>query len=160
MLARDVLRDARSLLDWQGAALDLGAALEEAYTTFGDWQTEGYTEIGGICVSVDWQNESIMIASLFLSTVFSLTPSGKHYTPWANGNVDLCPRCKGTGKTANGKECAWCQGMGSREAYLDEIWQEEVDRIASRFGLFVCSGEGDPCDCFVGMSKDVPEIAE
>ena len=157
MLARDVLRGARSLLDWQGAALGLGAALEEAYTTFGDWQTEGYTEIGGICVSVDWQNESIMIASLFLGTVFSLSPSGKYYLPFACSNVDLCPRCHGTGHTTNGKECTWCCGLGSREAWLDQLWQEEIDRIAGRFGLFVFSGEGDPCDLFVGMSQDVPE---
>ena len=154
MLARDVLRDARSLLDWQGAAL------EEAYTTFGDWQTEGYTEIGDICVSVDWQNESIMIASLFLGTVFSLTPSGKFYTPWANGNVEDCPRCHGSGHTANGKDCTWCSGLGSREAYLDDLWTQEVDRVSYRFGVFVFSGEGDPCDLFIGMVRDVPEIAE
>ena len=158
MLARDVLRDARSLLDWQGAALDLGAALEEAYTTFGDWKD--YTEIGDIVVSVDWQDSTQMIASLFLGAVFGLTPSGKFYTPWANGNVEDCPRCHGSGHTANGKDCTWCSGLGSREAYLDDLWTQEVDRVSYRFGVFVFSGEGDPCDLFIGMVRDVPEIAE
>ena len=31
----------------------------------------------------------------FIGTVFGLYPSGKYYTPYANSNVDDCPRCKG-----------------------------------------------------------------
>ena len=34
----------------------------------------------------------------FLGTCFGLTPSGKYYTPWANGNVDPCPACGGSGQ--------------------------------------------------------------
>jgi len=152
MLARDVRRNARGLLDWQKAAIDLQDALDQASMTFDAWMDEGYTEIGDICVS--WQDDA-MIASLYLGTVFALTPSGKYYTPYANSNVEDCPRCHGTGQTASGKECTWCCGLGSREAWLDQLWQEEIDRIADRFGLFVFGGEGDPCDIFIGMSADV-----
>lgn len=158
MLARDVLRDARGLLDWKQAAIDLEGALDQASTTFGDW--EDYTEIGDIVVSVDWQDSTQMIASCFIGTVFSLTPSGKYYLPFACSNVEDCSRCHGTGKTTNGEDCTWCCGLGSREAYLDELWQEELDRQCDRVGLFSFSGDGDPCDLFVGMVRDVPEREE
>lgn len=158
MLARDVLRDARGLLDWKQAAIDLEDALDQACTTFGDW--EDYTEIGDIVVSVDWQDSTQMIASCFIGTVFSLTPSGKYYLPFACSNVEDCSRCHGTGKTANGKDCTWCCGLGSREAYLDELWQEELDRQCDKVGIFSFSGDGDPCDLFVGMCASVPEREE
>lgn len=38
------------------------------------------------------------IVRVFLGTVFNLYPSGKYYTPYANGNVTLCPACNGSGK--------------------------------------------------------------
>lgn len=34
---------------------------------------------------------------VFVGTVFSLTPSGKFYMPWASSNVAGCPGCHGTG---------------------------------------------------------------
>ena len=36
-------------------------------------------------------------ASVFVGTVFSLTPSGKYYMPWASSNVQGCDGCNGTG---------------------------------------------------------------
>ena len=38
------------------------------------------------------------VVRVFLGTVFSLYPSGKYYTPFANGNVAACPCCHGSGK--------------------------------------------------------------
>ena len=70
---------------------------------------------------------------LFLGTVFSLYPSGKYYTAWANSNVSPCPKCKGRG-TFRSKECKHCGGMGSREAFLDaeygEAWNRRLPRTA------------------------------
>lgn len=40
---------------------------------------------------------------VWLGSVFSLTPSGKVYAPFACGNLDRCRRCKGTGKVFNRK---------------------------------------------------------
>jgi hypothetical protein len=33
----------------------------------------------------------------YLGSIFSITPSCKMYTPWANSNVERCPSCNGTG---------------------------------------------------------------
>jgi len=38
---------------------------------------------------------------VFLGTVFSLTPSGKYYMPWACSNVEPCTVCKGAGQIDN-----------------------------------------------------------
>ena len=90
---------------------------------------------------------------IFLGTVFALCPSGKYYTPWANSNVEDCPRCKGKG-TTKGNVCTWCQGMGSREAYLDDMWYEKAQRALDRVGLILENGEGDPCDLFAVEYRD------
>lgn len=52
--------------------------------------------------SQEWADQSDYGAegqqrSVFLGTVFSLYPSGKFYTPWANSNLDLCEKCLGAG---------------------------------------------------------------
>ena len=80
---------------------------------------------------------------VFAGTVFGLTPSGKYYLPWASSNVESCPRCKGQG-------CDFCGQLGSREAYEDEVWDEAFNAELEKYGYFAESGEGDPCDIFVG----------
>jgi len=88
--------------------------------------------------------EGDKIMSLYLGTVFNLFPSGKYYTPWACSNVELCPRCKGEG-------CNFCGNLGSREAFEDEIFREELEKQAEKYGGWITSGEGDPCDIFFEM---------
>ena len=80
---------------------------------------------------------------VFVGTVFGLTPSGKYYTPWANSNVEPCPRCKGEG-------CDFCGQLGSREAYEDEVWDEAFRAELEKYGYFAESGEVCPTDIFVG----------
>jgi hypothetical protein len=92
--------------------------------------------------------EGNKVESIFLGTVFALTPSGKYYTPWANGNVDACPRCKGEG-IYKGDYCHHCNGMGSREAYEDELFQDALERAANKHDAWIESGEGAPCDLFI-----------
>lgn len=41
------------------------------------------------------------IQTIYLGSVLQLTPSGKIYTTYANSNVNLCNRCKGTGEIKN-----------------------------------------------------------
>ena len=74
MTRRDVIRDARALI--RGSVGD-----------FGDAET--------------YEKDGELFRSIYLGTVMSLTPSGKFYTPYANSNVDSCPRCKGKGTVAN-----------------------------------------------------------
>ena len=65
------------------------------------------------------------ICSIFLGTVFALTPSGKYYMPWA------------------------CSNVTEEEANKDEAWFEALEAVASEYDGWVESGEGDPCDIFV-----------
>ena len=51
--------------------------------------------------------------SLFLGTVFGITPSGKIYMPWANSNVV------------------------EEEAIADEEWREELEKSLDSVGLFL-----------------------
>jgi hypothetical protein len=117
----------------------------------------------------DTDMEGNTVERVFLGTVFSLTPSGKYYTPFASGNVDTCKRCKGTGyiqHTSNNttghptfltESCSFCGGLGSREAYEDSVFNEELESAAGRAGWFIESGEGDPCDIFMVRVIDTPD---
>ena len=57
-----------------------------------------------------------------------------------------CSSCDGAGYIYS--DCRLCGGIGSREAYLDEVFFEELDAAASNAGGWIESGEGDPCDTF------------
>lgn len=84
--------------------------------------------------------EGNIVESVFLGSVFSIYPSGKYYTPWANSNVEVCNRCKGKG-------CDFCGYLGSREAFEDELFTEFLEEYADN--CWIESGEGDPCDIFL-----------
>jgi len=78
----------------------------------------------------------------------SFFPSGKFYTPWANSNVERCPKCKGSG-------CWNCVNVGSVEAAEDEIFREELESALEELGLFHHS---DGTDHFAGWSTDIDEF--
>lgn len=63
--------------------------------------------------------------SVYIGTVFSLLPSGKYYTCFANSNVS------------------------EEDAQRDEKWYELVDLKLSEFDAYIQHGDGDPCDLFV-----------
>lgn len=139
----------------------------------------------------DGADDDTAYEAVHIGTVFSITPSGKVYTPFANSNVVRCPRCHGSGtikpKTANpdrfaeleaqvfaeskklvdeygawcegrwpkGREaeldrlrklkdrvattstCPLCNGIGSREAYEDEVFNETLEGAASDAGCWI-----------------------
>lgn len=65
-----------------------------------------------------------------LGSVFSLTPSGKFYAPFACSNVMGCKRCKGTGSVRNRK--------GNAEAH-DALRKEEWNlrqQMVSTYGMW------------------------
>jgi hypothetical protein len=97
---------------------------------------------------VDEDDFEGVVERLYLGTVFTLTPSGKYYMPWASGNVAPCPRCKGTGDRGE-LSCRHCGGLGSREAHEDEVFNEAMESMANDHACWIESGEGDPCDLFI-----------
>jgi hypothetical protein len=69
---------------------------------------------------------------IFLGTVFSLMPSGKYATSFANSN------------------------MSEEEMELDSEFYQALEEEAGEHGLFITSGE-DPCDIIVGeWTEDRP----
>ncbi len=64
----------------------------------------------------------------YLGSVLSLTPSGKFYMPWA------------------------CSNVTEAEVLLDEEWWEDLEEVAAEYGMYIFSGEGDPCDIFAGCA--------
>ena len=57
-------------------------------------------------------------------------------------------------------ECPVCHGVGSEEAYKDQVMQEALEDYANKHGAHVHSGEGDPCDMFVSIVVDEEEDME
>jgi len=74
------------------------------------------------------------VICVHLGTIYQLLPSGKMYTFWACSNLEPCPRCKGEG-------CDFCGGLGSREAYEDEIFREALEYEAEKHGYAIDYGE-------------------
>ena len=65
--------------------------------------------------------------SVYLGSVLGLSPSGKYYTAFANGNVTKA------------------------EAKRDEAWYAAMDSAAEKYGGSIESGEGDPCDLYLSL---------
>lgn len=206
---REVIRDARNIIvDWAKLAADMCAALESIDSE--SIEEGDYIEEGEFTIFRDYDTDELTV-SFYLGSVLHLSPSGKYYTPWANSNVNACPRCNGSGHTSkthpchtcqgNGhrfvselaalrKEteeqtaqfldreypdcnramgmfdcltcngsgsvpntCTWCEGTGSREAYLDSLFWDTLEDTASEHGLYLFSGDGDPLDTYIGMSE-------
>ena len=183
----------------------------------------------------DPENPGSQIRRIYLGDIFSLTPSGKMYTPFACSNVDACETCRGTGHVTPrrykrrtqkkhaarharimrrfdalygnepakypdpagvsadrgmpslglqwrptnkraafayidrqpkrfrlryltiGTACTACAGCGSREAHLDELWQEAAEEgIAATpgGGVFLSWKDGE---AFAVETRDAPE---
>lgn len=71
------------------------------------------------------------VGSAYIGTVFSLTPTGKYYTPFANSNVT------------------------EAEAEKDEVWFECLEEVCDEHDVSYTSGEGNPCDLFVEKGFDI-----
>lgn len=69
------------------------------------------------------------VRQIYIGTVFSWVPSGKYYAPWSTNVTEA-------------------------EVEKDQAWFDTVTEDLAKRGLFLTSGEGDPCDLFVGESKD------
>lgn len=68
---------------------------------------------------------------------------------------EKCTSCNGTGKT--GTPCDYCGSFGSREAWLDSLMWDKFENESQDHGLFITSGEGDPCDIMAGEIREIEE---
>ena len=102
------------------------AQYDEHHDAIAAWAWDAITADVESCDEPDDEGNRLA----FLGTVFALVPSGKYYTPWANSNVT------------------------EADAANDAAWYAALDQIADEHNLFVTSGEGDPCDIFVGRGSD------
>ena len=66
------------------------------------------------------------ILSTFLGTVFAIMPSGKFYMPWTTNQT-------------------------KHDIERDGAFYDALEEIAESHNMFIFSGEGDPCDLFVGF---------
>lgn len=70
----------------------------------------------------------------------------------AIGDTFPCNVCNGLGTVP--RQCSRCGGLGSAEAYQDQIYYETLDKVAEAHGAWIGSGEGDPCDLTAGWAWD------
>ena len=70
----------------------------------------------------------------------------------------ICRFCDGLGKVQ--PQCSICQGLGSEEAYLDQLWWERAEELFDSHEFTVESGEGDPCDIFAAQYKEEDDADE
>jgi len=77
----------------------------------------------------DPDDEYQMIGRCFLGTVFAIMPSGKYYMPWTTNQTYF-------------------------DMVKDATFYEILEKVAEEHGLFIESGEGDPCDMMACMVKE------
>lgn len=98
---------------------------------------------------------------VFIGTVFGWYPSGKYYTPFAHSNVEICNACEDRMAPCTEEfPCKWNNNPekdGCCEACKDEEWRVNAEEEAEDRGLYLTSGEGDPCDLFIGEWKEEDE---
>jgi hypothetical protein len=86
---------------------------------------------------------------------------GRPYRPTnkraAFAYIDRQPRKYRMRYFTMGSTCTACGGLGSREAYLDELWREAAEAALETIGCSLTGGEGDPCDMFAAEYRDAPE---
>jgi len=105
------------------------------------------------CFDGDGQEKSV-----FLGTVFTLTPSGKFYMPWACSNVEPCPTCGGCGEVdsplAGHLPGSSLQALHHKAQEVD--WQ--IRSLAMRFYGAACEG-GWPDHVHVALRETESAVA-
>lgn len=75
-------------------------ALYKAQFDGWDFDTIMATAMDNPSEPIDPDDDSV-VGRCYIGSVMNLYPSGKYYMPWATGNLDVCPNCKGSGSVAN-----------------------------------------------------------
>ena len=78
-----------------------------------------------------------------------------HGNGWPTETIDILEKTQAFVDLYRDKIiCPQCVGLGSSEAYLDQIWWEKAEKLYDQFGYSIESGEGDPCDIFAEIYED------
>ena len=80
----------------------------------------------------DPDNPGELIGRCFLGSVLSIMPSGKYYMPW-------------------------CTNQTRSDETRDGAFQDALEAFLEDAGMWLESGEGDPCDLFACAHFDAPE---
>jgi hypothetical protein len=70
--------------------------------------------------------EGNKFGTVCIGTVFALAPSGKFYMPWTSNQTN-------------------------EDIEEDSKFYEALDKVAEENGMYIESGEGDPCDLFASI---------
>lgn len=73
-----------------------------------------------------------MIGQCYLGTVMGLLPSGKYCMPW-------------------------CSNQTSHDEQRDSAYFEALEEVADENGMWIESGEGDPCDLYACVAVETIE---
>ena len=79
--------------------------------------------------------DDTFIGRCYLGSVFSIMPSGKYYMPW-------------------------CTNQSRADETRDGAFMEALESALESAGLWLESGEGDPCDLYAYCSVDAPETTD
>lgn len=102
-------------------------------------------------------NDGNIIGYCYLGSVFSLSPSGKFYLPFACSNLESCFICGGSGLTKKLYPCEFCQGEGKRSyKSISDRTGESIESVKARlnqgdfkqldsdyFECNICRGKGE-----------------
>lgn len=98
-----------------------------------DWNWDAVKEEAENNPSESMWDKGEYFGYCYLGSVFCIMPSGKYYTPFA------------------------CSNVTEREAERDERYMEALEKVANKYGGWIESGEGDPCDLFFVCHVDKEE---
>ena len=83
----------------------------------------------------DIDGDGDLIGRCYLGTVMNIYPSGKYYMPW-------------------------CSNQTRTDETRDECYGAALEEFFDAAGMWIESGEGDPCDLFACCHVDTPETDE
>lgn len=87
--------------------------------------------------------------------------AGQNYQTASPEMRDALDRLRATlEKTQPEKTCPFCDGLGSREALLDQVWWEEAETRAEKLDATIHLGEDCPTDIYLTIWADWAEPEE
>ncbi len=118
-------------------AFDRHAILKAHYAAkiAADWRLEAIKKECDSNKEEDNDNPGEMIGRCFLGSVFAIMPSGKYYMPWTTNQTRA-------------------------DETRDGAFMEAFEEFLESGGMWLESGEGDPCDMFAACHFDAPEETE
>ena len=93
-----------------------------------DWSSMTFES--GYQDTIEEYGETTITSSHYLGWSIYINPSGKYYMPW-------------------------CSNQTEEDVEEDSKFWEALEKVASKYGGYIQSGEGDPLDTYFVISKEV-----